>query len=122
MIKTADGEKRVCYQDVIKEVGLEKKACQRVCEDALRAEGVSYKTPRCKIYISEDDAAERREKARVWHKRPESYWSEDVKAYFDNRAFPVPLTPEQRKRFRQGLVTGHLRKASEGTDRGFTKP
>ena len=34
----------------------------------------------------------------------------------------MPLTPDQRKRYRQTRVTGHLRLPSEGTDRGFTKP
>ena len=40
----------------------------------------------------------------------------------DNKAFPYPLTPAQRKRFRQTMISGHLRKPSEGLDRGFTKP
>ena len=42
--------------------------------------------------------------------------------YVDNKAFPIPLTPAQKKRFKQTRVTGHLRKPSEGTQRGFTKP
>ena len=34
----------------------------------------------------------------------------------------MPLTPAQRKKFKQTLVTGHLRKPSEGVKRGMTKP
>ena len=53
---------------------------------------------------------------------PAKYWVKDIKAYIDNKNFPTPRTPAQRKRFKQTLVTGHLRKKSEGLDRGFTKP
>lgn len=34
----------------------------------------------------------------------------------------MPLTPKQRKRYRQTKVTGHLRMAGEGVEQGFTKP
>ena len=51
-----------------------------------------------------------------------SFWSEKVHGYYDNKPFPAPLTPAQRKRFKQTRIVGHLRLASEGTDQGFTKP
>lgn len=88
----------------------------------MRQMGVSYKAPGRKIYISDDDAKKRLAAAKVWAKRPACYWSKNVHAYVDNIAFPVPLTPAQRARFRQTLIAGHLRKPSEGIDRGFTKP
>ncbi len=122
LIKRADNEVRVTYADIVKEAGLTDVACQRVCEEALRAEGVSFKAPRRKIQVSEADAKHRLEIAKAWVKRPASYWSKNVHAYVDNKAFPIPLTPAQKKRFRQTMITGHLRKASEGIDRGFTKP
>ena len=50
------------------------------------------------------------------------FWTKDIHAYVDNKAFPLPLTPEQRKRFAQTRVSGHLRLKNEGTLRGFTKP
>ena len=43
-------------------------------------------------------------------------------AYIDNKNFVMPLTPKQREKFKQTRITGHLRTAAEGTDRGFTKP
>ena len=43
--------RRITYEDVIKEAGLEDQVCQRVCEDALRAEGVACKPPRRKICV-----------------------------------------------------------------------
>lgn len=122
LIKTADNEKRVTHADVIKEACLTDVACQRVCEDALRAEGVSFKAPRRKIQISEEDAKHRLRVAKVWVRHRRSYWSKSVHAYVDNKSFPIPRTPKQRKRFRQTMITGHLRKSSEGIDRGFTKP
>ena len=127
LIKRARNEERVTYEDVVKEAGLSKKACQRVCADALRAGGVAYRPPRRKIYISEDDAKIRKEMAKKWLKLPKGFWQPGkgkagVHAYHDEKAFPCPLTPAQRKRYKQAQVTGHLRKPSEGIDRGFTKP
>ena len=75
-----------------------------------------------KVQISEDDAKKRLELAKNWVKKPEAFWSERVDGFFDVEVWPTPLTPVQRKRVRQTRVTGHLRLASEGTDRGFTKP
>ena len=122
LIKNAKNAKRVTYADVVKEADLAGDPCDRICADALRAEGVSWRAPRRKIFVTEGDAALRWDVAKVWGKRPESYWTDDVKAFVDNKNFPIPLTPKQRKRFAQTLVTGHLRKAGEGTDRHFTKP
>ena len=122
LIRQAENEKRVTYEDVVEEAGLSHSPSQRVCEDALRGEGVGFKAPRRKIYVSDDDAKKRWAVAKVWAKRPASFWSKSVHAYVDNKAFPIPLTQKQRKKFRQGMVTGHLRKPSEGIDRGFTKP
>ena len=122
LITNADNEDRITYANVVEEAGLTGVVCQRVCEDALRSEGVSFKPPRRKVQVSQMDAKIRKKVAKAWIKRPARYWSKNVHAYVDNKAFPVPRTPNQRKRFRQRMITGHLRKASEGVDRGFTKP
>ena len=122
LIKKANNQHRVKYDDVIKEAGLEGVASQRVCEDALRDLGVGFLAPRRKIYVSEEDAKKRRQWAETNKKRPAKYWTEEIKAYVDNKSFPTPRTPAQRTRFKQTLITGHLRKKSEGLDRGFTKP
>ena len=114
LVKKADGERQVIYADVIEEAGLKQVACQRVCEDALRGVGVAYRTPRKKIQISEDDAAARKALAAQWLKRPATFWTERVHAFIDNKAWVMPLTPKQRKKYRQTLVTGHLRKKGEG--------
>ena len=127
LIQKAKNSHRVTYNDVIAESGLEDDARGRVCADALRAEGVACKPPRRKIYVSEDDAKLRKATVDKWLKYPKTYWhptkkQRGVHAYHDEKSFPCPLTEKQRQRFRQNLVTGHLRKPSEGTDRGFTKP
>jgi hypothetical protein len=122
LIKRADNDHRVTYAAIIAEAGLEDVASKRICEEALRGLGVSFKAPRRKVYITQEDAEKRFAVAKVWAKRPTSYWTTNVHALVDNKAFPLPLTPGQRKRLRQTQVTGHLRKASEGVDRGFTKP
>jgi len=84
--------------------------------------GVAFKRPREKNCISEDDAKARYKVAQVWDKRPESYWVDDIDGYFDGKNFPLPLTPKQRVRFRQTMITGHLRKPSEGLETHFAKP
>ena len=122
LIKKADNEYRVTWANIVSEAGLEGVVSERVCADALRSRGVRFTTPRRKIQVSEEDAKKRLATARVWVQRPASDWESNVHAYVDNKAFPMPLTPAQRKRFRQTMVTGHLRKPSEGILRGFTKP
>lgn len=121
LIVKANNEYQVEYKHVIKEAGLAKKASQRVCADALRSQGVAFRTPRHKIGISEADAKVRLAKGKVWLKRPTKYWSTKVHGYSDAKSFPLPLTPAQRIKFRQTLITGHLRKPGEGLDKGFTK-
>ena len=121
LLREADNDHRVTYSDVMEEAGLEGVVCQRVCEDALRKVGVGYRVPRRKIYVTEEDAKIRKKFAEVKLKWPASFWSQRT-AYQDTKKFPLPLTPKQRKRMRQTQVTGHLRKPSEGLNRGFTKP
>ena len=120
LIKTS--QKRVCYADVLKASGLKRKASQRTIEDGLREKGVRFRAPREKIYITADDAKTRLKVCNQWLKKPASYWSRSVRAYVDNKAWPAPLTPKQRAHYRQTRITGHLRKASEGIEKGFTKP
>ena len=64
----------------------------------------------------------RRNTAVLWSRHRRSFWSNSIHAYVDNKAFPMPLTAAQRRRFCQTMITGHLRKPSEGLDTGFTKP
>ena len=122
LLKRADGEFGVTYHDIVKEAGLDGKVCQRICEDALRAKGVAYRKPRNKIQISEKDAKCRKAVCDKWAKRPAGYWERHVHAYVDNKSWVMPLTPAQRAKYKQTLITGHLRKAREGTARGMTKP
>lgn len=122
LIRASNNNTRVTYHDVIKEAKLAGKASPRVCENALRGQGVAYRAPRRKIFVSDKDAKTREQFGVVKYKLPASYWTEKVHCYQDTKQFPLPLTPAQRERFRQTQVTGHLRKSSEGVDRGFTKP
>jgi hypothetical protein len=84
--------------------------------------GVCYRPARAKVALSEDDAKERLRVAKDWSRKPASFWSTRVHGYWDCKAFPLPLTEQQRARYRQTRVTGHLRTKAEGTMQGFTKP
>lgn len=120
LIERAAGNYRVTYAMIMRAAGI-RHCCARVAQDALRARGIRYRVPRAKVQISSADAAKRLAVAKAWAKRPQKYWDTSV-AFVDNKAFPMPLTPSQRERRRQTLVTGHLRTAAEGVDQGFTKP
>ena len=122
LIKKANNQKMVTYADIIEEADLDVDPGLRSVQDSLRSEGVSFKTPRKKILISDADAKVRYETSIKWDKRRQKYWTDDVHGYYDGKNFPLSLTPEQRSRLRQTMVTGHLRKPSEGIAKGFTKP
>ena len=126
LIQKANGQHRVTHADVLKKSGLHKTVCQRVAEDALRGRGVRYRRPREKIYITEADAKIRRKTCQEWAKKRKPFWNgsatKSVKAYIDNKSWPLPLTPAQRARCQQAQITGHLRTPAEGIHRGFTKP
>ena len=122
LIKRAKGQQRVRYIDIIQEADIDKEVSQRTVEDALRSEGVRYRPACKKIYLSETDAKKRLETMKVWIKKPASFWSKQVHAFIDNKAWPAPLTPKQRAKYNATKVTGHLRLAGEGKDQGFTQP
>ena len=122
LLKRSDNDHQVLYADIQEEAGLSGVVCKRVCEDALRGEGVRFRKPRSKIYLTEEDAKRRKSTCESWLKHPPSFWSRNVHAYVDNKSWVMPLTPKQRRKYKQTLITGHLRKASEGTRRGCTKP
>ena len=122
MLKEADSEFRVTYEDISKKTGMDKKASLRTQADALRNLGVRLRRPREKVCITAEDAKKRLRVAKVWVSRPDSFWRERVHAYVDNKAFPMPLTSKQRSKYKKTRVTGHLRKPSEGVERGCTKP
>ena len=122
LLKVADSTRRVTYKEIQEQAGLKGKCSERVVQDALRAQGVRFRAPRRKVYLTEDDAKGRLKLAKMWVKRPASFWSDNVHAYVDNKAWPLPLTPAQRAKYKKTRVTGHLRKPEEGVARGFTKP
>eukprot|EP00973_Karenia_brevis_P089619 12398691-Karenia_brevis.AAC.2 len=121
LVQEADSEYRVTYADVIEEAGYDH-VCQKVVEEGLRGRGVRFTAPRKKIALSSKDATARKKVAKQWVKKPASFWLKKVHAYKDEKAFPIPLTPAQRSKFRQTRITGHLRLPNEGTEKGFTKP
>ena len=125
LAKKADGEYRVTHDMIINEASktaLRSNPCKRVVQDALRADGARYRRPRRKIHISSKDVKIRRAVAEKWVKKPATFWRSKVHAYMDLKKFVLPLTPEQRTKFRQTRVEGHIRKPCEGIEHGFTKP
>lgn len=125
LIHNAQNEKRVIWEDVIAATRLptNKKVHKKTVAKRLQQRfNIKYTPARAKVAISEDDAKKRYKVAKEWAGFPSSFWSTKVHCYWDNKAFPMPLSPTQRTRFRQTRVVGHLRTPAEGVERGFTKP
>ena len=122
LLKRADSEYRVTYEDISEESGVGQKATVRTQAKALRDLGVRFRKPREKVCISAEDAKKRLCTAKVWSSFPKSFWLSKVHAYVDNKAFPMPLNPKQRAKYKKTRVTGHLRKPVEGVEKGCTKP
>jgi hypothetical protein len=121
LLREADSEHRVTWQDVLDEAALDSAPCLRVVQDALRSTGVRFRPPRRKIGLSQKDAKKRFEVGLVWKKKTKRFWT-GTHGYYDNKSFPMPLTAGQRSKLRQTRITGHLRLPGEGVEQGFTKP
>ena len=122
LIKSADGEKRITWQMVLDEAALADPPCLRIVQDTMRKQQVRFRHPRNKIALDNEDAKERLRVGRRWMRKPKAFWIKKVHGYYDNKAFPLPLSPKQRKKLRQTRVIGHLRTPGEGVEQGFTKP
>ena len=122
LAKAADSEKRITYEDILEEAGLDSDPSLKTAANAMREQGIKFRPPRRKIALTKKDANKRKRVALDWKKKRKSFWSTKVHGYRDEKAFAMPLTPEQRKRYKQQRCTGHLRLASEGAEQGFTKP
>ena len=122
LIKSADGEKRITWMMVLEEAALPDPPCLRVVQDTMRQHGVRFRHPRNKIALTQEDAKMRLGVGRRWGLKPKSFWTKKVHGYYDNKAYPLPLSPKQRAKLRQTRITGHLRTPSEGVEQGFTKP
>jgi hypothetical protein len=122
LIQKSDGNKMVLWKDAIEEADLDVECCEKTITDACRALGCKFRPARAKVQINEKDAKARRQWVLKYKKKSAAFWVDDVDGYLDCKNWCKPLTEDQRKRYRQTKVHGHLRFASEGTDRGFTKP
>ena len=122
LVKAANNQHRVTYADVVAAANMGGRASQRTCEEALRSKGVRFRQPRKKILLTEEDAEIRAATMKDWLKRPKKYWETGVHAWVDNKNWLMPLTPKQRAKYQQTMITGHLRKPGEGTEKGMTKP
>ena len=83
LIKEADNEYRVTYQDIISDAGLDGQVCQRTVEDVIRGDTVRFTKPRNKIQLSDKDAKIRFKVAGVWRRRNKRFWRK--RTYVDNK-------------------------------------
>ena len=123
LIKKADGQHEVHWDRIIKKARVP--AVHRTtAAKAMTASGyqVKWRTPRLKPMRSNADEEERKRICNTLRKLPTSYWQRRIDLYMDNRKWNIPTTAKGRRFLNMGKVRGHLRKRSEGLQRGFTKP
>ncbi len=112
IIQKADNETRVTYAEVIEKANLGVECCQRVAENAMRAEGVSYQPARAKVQITEEDAVKRYAFATEWCEKPMSYWASKINGFFDcglARASYVPAAQAVQADARDGPLAAPKR-------------
>ena len=97
LLKEADSERRITWETIQEEAGLGDRCCSKTVHKRLRSEGVRFRPPRSKVQLTEDDAKKRLKVAKEWVKFPATFWSKKVHAYVDNKAWPLPLSPKQKK-------------------------
>ena len=123
LIKKADGEHEVHWDDIIKKARVP--AVHRTtAAKAMTTSGyqVQWRNPRLKPMRSDADEMQRKRICNKLRKLPASYWQHRIDLYMDNKKWDIPTTAKGRRFLKMGKVRGHLRKRSEGLQRGFTKP
>ena len=83
LIKAADNEYRVTYQDIISEASLGSTVCQRTIEDTMRGGKVSFTKPRNKIQLNDKDVKFRLKTSGQWRRHTKAFWSK--RTYVDNK-------------------------------------
>ena len=123
LIAKADGDWEVHWVDVMKKSRVAKADLTTVARSFAREEiDVRWHTPREKPLLGPEHVAERKEACRQWRHYRSDYFTDGVDLIMDNTSWDVPATIRARKYLNQRKVRGHLRKRSEGLQKGFTKP
>ena len=123
LIQRADGQHEVHWDHIIKKARVP--AVHRTtAAKAMVTSGyqVKWRNPRLKPMRSDADEKERKRICNKLRKLPASHWQRRIDLYMDNKKWDIPTTARGKRFLNTGKVRGHLRKRSEGLQKGFTKP
>ena len=123
LIKQADKQKEVVWEEVIKKSRVPK-VTAATASRSLRDAGydVKWRKPREKPLRDKAAEKEREEVCTAWQKKPASYFADDLDLIQDNKHFEIPTTARARLYGKSKRVRGHLRTRAEGIKKEFTKP
>ena len=98
------------------------KASERSIARALHAENIYFRKLREKPKLTPDDVKARFAFAQKFHKKPKSWWAQQLHASIDGKHFQAYLNADQRARAAQHATYGAYRAPGKGLARGYVKP
>jgi hypothetical protein len=123
MYKKADGETEYHWKDFIKKSRVPKVSPETVARN-MKELGIPVRArnPRKKVQKSKDVRKVRSTICKRLAKKPIEYFTKGIKAYQDNKRWPIPTTKAAMANLKRLKVRFHIRKPAEGLKQGFTKP
>ena len=123
LIKKADKQKEVVWEEVIKKARVPKVTATTASKSMSDAGyDVKWRKPREKPLRDKAAEKEREVVCKAWQKKPASWWADDLDLIQDNKHFEIPTTARGRLYGKSKRVRGHLRTRAEGIKKEFTKP
>lgn len=134
LIKNADNEWLVTWEDVHKETKKElkrtkllKRGTRMPSEDWLARQvraksAVRARPPKRRLARTEKHEKQRFVQAGKWLRHSRDFWYNGVHCYIDNKRFLLCRTAKHKKLARSTRIKHHLRLPSEGGDQGFVVP
>ena len=124
LLKKADSEKRVTWQEVLRVGRLARKVEPETLARNFQQEGldVKWRPARDGQDLTKPEMKERRTMCGRWRFLPHDYFTSSVDAIMDNKKFHVPTHHRALRYVRRSRCRGHLRTRQEGKAGYCRKP
>jgi hypothetical protein len=123
LIAKAGNEYEVHWDDVIKKAKVPQVDATTAAKN-MQAAGydVAARKPREKPLRTDDDEALREKICKKWSRYSDDYFNDELDGIWDNKWWPFETHDRAKKHKKATRVRFHLRKRSEGLQKGFTIP
>jgi len=91
LLKKANSEKPVTYDDVIKKAKMKGKVSKKTVSRGFKRLNINFRPARKKPHRTKEEIARRHMAACAWSKKPKEFWTKEVHGYLDNKKFVVPI-------------------------------